>query len=68
MYNFTNDKFPYYEFPNGINLTLFDNNQDKNAQIITKLDKQIKWSVVVVIVESITPCLESPTELVIIAT
>jgi LPS export ABC transporter protein LptC len=33
MYNFTNNKFPYYEFPNGINLTLFDDNQDKNTII-----------------------------------
>ena len=36
MYNFTNDKFPYYEFPNGINLTLFDNNQDKNTVIANR--------------------------------
>ena len=33
MYNFTNNKFPYYEFPNGIDLTLFDDKLNKNTVI-----------------------------------
>lgn len=31
MLNFTNREFPYYEFPNGIDLTLLDNKQNKNT-------------------------------------
>jgi len=33
MYNFTNNDFPYYEFPNGIDLTLLDDNQNKNTVV-----------------------------------
>lgn len=31
MLNFTNREFPYYEFPNGIDLTLLGNKQNKNT-------------------------------------
>jgi LPS export ABC transporter protein LptC len=31
MVNFTNRKFPFYKFPEGIDLTLFDDNNNKNT-------------------------------------
>jgi len=31
MVNFTNREFPFYEFPNGIDLTLFDDDNNKNS-------------------------------------
>ena len=33
MLNFTNREFPYYKFPNGIDLTLFDDEKNKNTVI-----------------------------------
>ena len=33
MVNFTNREFPYYDFPEGIDLTLFDDNANKNRVI-----------------------------------
>ena len=33
MLNFTNREFPYYKFPDGINLTLFDDDKNKNTVI-----------------------------------
>ena len=33
MLNFTNREFPYYKFPNGIDLTLFDDDKNKNTVI-----------------------------------
>ena len=33
MLNFTNREFPYYKFPNGIDLTLFDDKKNKNTVI-----------------------------------
>lgn len=33
MLNFTNREFPYYKFPNGIDLTLFDDKMNKNTVI-----------------------------------
>ena len=33
MLNFTNREFPYYKFPNGIDLTLFDGEKNKNTVI-----------------------------------
>ena len=31
MVNFTNREFPFYKFPEGIDLTLFDDNDNKNT-------------------------------------
>ena len=31
MVNFTNREFPFYKFPEGIDLTLFDDDQNKNT-------------------------------------
>ena len=31
MVNFTNREFPYYKFPEGIDLTLFDDDNNKNV-------------------------------------
>ena len=36
MLNFTNREFPFYEFPEGIDLTLFDDKMNKNTVTANK--------------------------------